>query len=1271
MLTLAALGTTIGIQIFSGAFNYRRSVKHGKKIKALQQEFEQTLQQEGIKHAWEKLYQLQDFQRNFEAEIHNDRIKKIGYNFEEEIALLAYNSALNNFPLRVPPFVMKGESINIGTQEESTVAVALHCILCRSNDANFNSNIYKILENNLSRYFTRYWGTSSSHPVLFYSGAWKNVEDIGVEVENIKTHIANLPTLIISPWIPEESGPLQFKVSLWGIPNTDEMTNEIVTPEKLTYTYQQNQRTYSDNDKKHILNELTPLLQAFISYIADQYYWAWDKVPPLLPSLLAKEIVPTQGNRLLEEYKDLYLKMFNKYVVEDNEINRLNMLIDSINSVKLLGSIKTVINNEKVQSFLHEVLLKTCELRGFNYRSLSVNEIFAKEELPLETLFIQEFRNLYAPIKSISKRITINNNNNNSNSITIMDSRTYQQKRDELIAIMGKILKIDGLGEKNIKEFQSIMKKSKENQFKITLIGEFQGGKSTTFDAFCDGREISPRGANIKTSACKITATNISEEGKDEYAFVNWKSDSELIQSIETIFELYIEPTQLGFVPESDNTEDKNRKNFEYSNYLSFSNPEHIKLMKDAIQKEWNRLDGRNDEDDRLDILRIADIILHFYNNSDVKELKKKTTFSITDVAKFAVFPERWKPRWIARDVSVFKAEEVLFAFVAGIDCYIHSKNLERLGCTIIDCPGLFTSKWDTRVAFETLPESDAILYLLGGDKQMRDGDKKAITEILTKGIPEEKIFFAINTREGANKTANILETDISILRDTGFKSEKLSISQYNAQLFFLAEFGATYLKKKDEYFVERFKKMMSFMLDMKTSASVEDLWIESANDSIQRLNIRGEIIKKMDNATIIRLKELSGASNLFDNIEKHILENRAYSILIDTGAGQAKAGIDAIEQDLLDKERDATKTLMQCEEEIKNAQKALQEFQSQSRSILDKAFPDRIFSTMLEHGYRAILEKNIETICVKSTFKLCPILKTWDAMRAVAHSKERRQEEIKKLIRPIIEPVVEGEISKSLSVWITSINRGEDVDYKEHVNPELDRIKMEIGDKWNAIAMQCEYIKSIPIRLPSNVLRNIKIDIPQNVYTTKDIIDETQGVIISGIVSDVIRTVVGYVAGVVTIFVLDMFLTLGLATVIGIIIEILIIGGGGNREEVTSVDDLKKKEKKLYEELKNAFNEMVQKDKTRNDVIDKLKKIPNSITKTYTTYYEEKFEEQETKLNNKITETRNNKKESVEKQKQIAEAAKLKRENKIIPVSKDLQSFINSVIQLCKKNGK
>ena len=84
-------------------------------------------------------------------------------------------------------------------------------------------------------------------------------------------------------------------------------------------------------------------------------------------------------------------------------------------------------------------------------------------------------------------------------------------------------------------ELERIKKKSQEDQFEIVLCGEFQGGKSTTFNAICDGRDLSPRGlggGGIKTSAAIISAQNISDENENERAEISYKTKNEFSKNI-------------------------------------------------------------------------------------------------------------------------------------------------------------------------------------------------------------------------------------------------------------------------------------------------------------------------------------------------------------------------------------------------------------------------------------------------------------------------------------------------------------------------------------------------------------------------------------------------------------------------------------------------------------------------------------------------------------------------------------------------------------------
>ena len=84
----------------------------------------------------------------------------------------------------------------------------------------------------------------------------------------------------------------------------------------------------------------------------------------------------------------------------------------------------------------------------------------------------------------------------NFQKISIGDKAAwYNVRRNELLGLLERVQKLD-LTDYCRNQLAPIHKKCLENQFEIVLSGEFQGGKSTTFNTLCDGRDLSPRGLN-------------------------------------------------------------------------------------------------------------------------------------------------------------------------------------------------------------------------------------------------------------------------------------------------------------------------------------------------------------------------------------------------------------------------------------------------------------------------------------------------------------------------------------------------------------------------------------------------------------------------------------------------------------------------------------------------------------------------------------------------------------------------------------------------------
>ena len=339
----------------------------------------------------------------------------------------------------------------------------------------------------------------------------------------------------------------------------------------------------------------------------------------------------------------------------------------------------------------------------------------------------------------------------------------YAKYRDELICLIDELVshkdEVDPRG-RSIRKLTEVKNRLLESQFEIALIGEFQGGKSTTFNALCGGREISPRGlgtGGVKTSAAVITAQNIAgdetRDGMREWAEIKWLSREDLLSRIAYALDLEEEAA----LPSIDSLET------------------HLK-------KAWKGLSS--DDDDGRDKLRVATLQLRLLKSKEFDALTSQTVVAIDEFQKFVQFPKDWEMRWGENSTSPdFSIDEILFAALDSVLVRIHSEYLQRLGCRITDCPGLFVSKWDTDRALEVMSRSNAVWYLLNGNKEM-DKDQKRVLQSIRQAGWHSKCFFTLNVRGDEKSTENILRANVAKIKGAELNVEN-RVFKYNAAVAF------------------------------------------------------------------------------------------------------------------------------------------------------------------------------------------------------------------------------------------------------------------------------------------------------------------------------------------------------------------------------------------------------------------------------------------------------------------------------------------------------
>lgn len=533
-------------------------------------------------------------------------------------------------------------------------------------------------------------------------------------------------------------------------------------------------------------------------------------------------------------------------------------------------------------------------------------------------------------------------------------ARWYEFRRNELLKLLEEASALD-VPDKYSTELRETMRKCQENAFEIALVGEFQGGKSTTFDALCDGRDISPRGFGIKTSAAVVSAQNIAgdemKDGLAEWAEVSFKLAEEIALGLSTILRAHLMDS-----PELRSL-NKHLSDEEYENAIvlddsfpklvDLHNPECVELLKrtaGAIWRRWEDDKANALDTDQLDQLRIATLQLRFFETDEHRKLLSRTTLPVDQFQKLVAFPKDWEKRWLNGANAQFSFDEIAFVFVKSVLVRLHSENLGRLGCRITDCPGLFANAFDTSVAESAIRHADAAWYLIGGEQQLGDEDKKAIRKIADWGL-DGKIQATANIRTDWDvKSTVILDATKSILDSMGMKFE---VIPYNARLAFLAVQGELMLKHPDRL-SELDKANMAIDAKVKSGdPPCSSMWVKMVDRIGLFMGLEDvESITAMDAPSVNIARDASRLDAIIRRLNNDMVPLKAESILVNRGSKRAVAALAAYEGILLATEKAAVEDEEKWNAAVINAQQQLADFVAAARKTVDQAMSDDALNT-------------------------------------------------------------------------------------------------------------------------------------------------------------------------------------------------------------------------------------------------------------------------------------------------------------------------------------
>ena len=622
-------------------------------------------------------------------------------------------------------------------------------------------------------------------------------------------------------------------------------------------------------------------------------------------------------------------------------------------------------------------------------------------------------------------------------AVSVPEGDRYTKYRDSLISLFDEFIdKGIDVDNEYIPKLVSGRKRLMEGQFEVALVGEFQGGKSTTFNTLCGGREISPRGLNgggIKTSAAVITAQNISDgetrNGLEEWAEVTWISGEEVKRRIADVIGI----KEIQAVSGSE--------------------------IAALLQKKWTA-DPKGDE---LDRLRIATLQWRLLSSANFEKCRRKTVVGINEFQELVKFPKDWEPRWEKRFDADFTLEECQFSCIENVLVRIKSPALERLGCRITDCPGLFVSQWDTDKALSVMSRSNAIWYLLSGDKQIGDGDKRALQRIKDNGW-QEKCFLSLNRRKGKSNTEELLKTDSSILKGYGFDTDKLF--KYNALLSYrlaqLKRHVANALSEKD---------LECLAVDAKPNNVVSEVLQDYAREpqnifkSLRRLiskqlgtmdedDLSDDVrdADKLSDELLAKLYNEAGINEISASIEKLIIASRARSILITHGTRECTKVLAALKARKETEIEAASKTLEQARIEAAEATEMLKRFIAEWQERFGFLKIDS-FDHDLTRDFFAMYSDELRREITSLAIDICKT--EW-------HSKHRNNEEVNSATERRIKEEFINLIRDKLNFYLEGI-KGNRV-FKEKIYDKVVAYIEQMGHAWSGLKGDAGLLEGLAI---------------------------------------------------------------------------------------------------------------------------------------------------------------------------------------------------------------
>ncbi len=731
---------------------------------------------------------------------------------------------------------------------------------------------------------------------------------------------------------------------------------------------------------------------------------------------------------------------------------------------------------------------------------------------------------------------------------------------------------------------------------------------------------------------------------------------------------------------EAETEEEAKKYREEYLSIIDFTKSEGKALLEQAVRKkleecENNPAKGSEEVQNEIDMLRFAMIVLAYYNDPMLKELKNQTNFEPKDIENYLKFPHNFEKRWnkcfnnYSENLTKkeFTLEEVMYAFLKEVTYIVNSENLKKLGVKIIDCPGIFASKYDTSTAFQAMKEASAILFLITGDKQLSQSEKETL-EKLKDAEYTNKVFFSINYRNNPKKKASIdvIDTILAQLQQLGFKGySQLEPLYFNAFLALRAMQGEKLLNNSlDSNSQESIKLDAQAMDEVDDDdddedinlLSVEEAWLSSVKEVMRNVtkNKHRELSSEIDARTVKLVRQESQWDLATDKIKEYVFKTKAWSVLIDLGCEPVINTLEKSESTLKLAEGNVEKNLEQAKQEWDEARKKLSLFKEDSEKLLKdyiddsweivlaNSFWEKVYVPSINQTGNLAAPLIVDEGTIKNALLDIPdqiknqFTKGINWLKHKVNSDQPEMdpilvETLSRRCAKIIQDKFERLINIKSEGWFNSLKRGGNEDYENLVLRKVLKSCYLLKENWVDLELeQDSYLQGLNVNLPE-FTGDIRQDMETYNYdVVNKVVDKATG-------KHILDISVAISSGIYSVLLFFDILLPGTAL---LTIVIVVVG-------TVIAKSLKKKEEHI-KEISNTITEELNKvtSSEETNIKESLKKKLRIVRDYYSGAFQQSFNNMEQQLEKRIQDTKTQFDQTQSERKRLAEVAKNFREN-------------------------